>query len=1753
MKNILSKVFVSFLVVAFVLSIGFVKNSFASVEEVVVGPIVVVSETPVVESAPVVEPSESPSDIQAGEEIAPAHTQTASVISAVLTTDKDDYMPGETATIFGKFFGALQNFILKVFGSDENDQNYTEQVETITTNSDGWFSFSYLLDNLYRPFYEVVVSTLGGEKVAETWFRDAAVDKYDQCSNNLGTGYPTGDTGCRWINGAINASNSTYQEGDSTVQRLSVKGFESGSVGNTITFTYGTTKAGKHAYDFLTTFDASENYVDLADRCDGITGCTGVGISDHTRAIPTDPDAQGLDSAFGTRLMTMRGGTITAVSAPTLVSGTYGGGDTETAITVTFDVPASGLMCSTKTVQGQPVTSCGVALWFGAHIAKGTDWTDGFGGASSISGSPYHVALSALNSGSIGNRDNQMQAAAIVPEAPLPATLTLLKTVIIDNGGTAVDTAWTLTATGNTNISGAEGNGSVTNAVVTPGTYALGETGGPSGYSASLYSCAKNGGSPVVSNSISLVDGDNAVCTITNDDIAPSLIVIKDVINDNGGTLGASAFTMNVTAINPSDASFPGEALGTTITLDAGAYSVAEPAVAGYATTYSADCTSTAVIGVTKTCTVTNNDISPILTIVKTVINNNGGTATVSDFFLQVGASNRTSGVAGTVPAGTYSLAETGPAGYTQTSLTCSNSGTGNVISVTLTLGENVTCTFVNDDIAPTLTLNKIVVNDNGGTTSNTAWTLTATGALVSPTNLSGATPVSSVATFKADTYTLGESVIAGYSASLYSCVKNSGSAVAGNSITLANGDTAVCTITNDDIAPTLTLNKIVVNDNGGTTPASNWTLTADGGLVAGTLSGLGVDLSSVDVVSGATFNAGTYALSESGTQTGYTASAWSCVKNGAGAVDGASVTLGLGDTATCTITNDDQPGHLIVSKVTNPASDITTQFSITASGGTIISPTATENIVGGGSVDYTVNAGTYNVSEALQTGWTQTSNNCTNVVVANGATANCTITNTQKGRIIIVKDAVPNSAQDFSFTGSGSIGAFLLDDDGEVINLPKQRDFEVLPGTFSVSESATTGWKSPKTATCTDGSPVSAIVVSPGETVTCTFTNQKLAKITLVKNTQGGNGTFDFVMTGTTLPSSAQLATTGGTANQVFSNIDPDNTYSITETPVPAGWEKISATCDNGDPVTAITPNSGEEIICTFTNGKLPTLQLVKTVTNDNGGGLNQTNFPVSINNVSAVWGNVVTLTPGNYTASETQQTGYSTSGWGGNCATNGTVALAYGDNKICTITNDDIAPQLIVIKHVINDNGGTILAAGFTTTITGVTTATPSAPGAEAPGINNTLTSIGAYTVDEGAHVGYTKTLSAECSGTIALGETKTCTVTNNDIAPSLTLNKVVVNDNGGTTPASNWTLTADGGLVAGTLSGLGVDLSSVDVVSGASFKAGTYMLSESGTQTGYTASAWSCVKNGAGAVDGASVTLGLGDTATCTIVNNDIAPKLTIIKDAQPNDLQDFSFNGGVLGAFSLDDDATVTGIGANGDVDQPQSKLFNNLSVGSYTVTETLPSTFWTFTGASCVVTDTEIPFAFTPVTNGVTVNLGLADDVTCTITNFKESPTRTQGFWQTHTDYTSGVFTNLIYGINNSMTIGTAIHNKVITTSGGPVTTGTQKLFGAYWSNISKKTVGGNRTAIEKARMQLLQQLVTAKLNCAAFGCGGTVPAMIITADNAYAAGIVAPILASASLLDAYNNSGDTLIIGPAGSATPKISQGLADKAFWNTP
>src|SRR6185369_3417741 len=169
----------------------------------------------------------------------------------------------------------------------------------------------------------------------------------------------------------------------------------------------------------------------------------------------------------------------------------------------------------------------------------------------------------------------------------------------------------------------------------------------------------------------------------------------------------------------------------------------------------------------------------------------------------------------------------------------------------------------------------------------------------------------------------------------------------------------------------------------------------------------------------------------------------------------------------------------------------------------------------------------------------------------------------------------------------------------------------------------------------------------------------------------------------------------------------------------------------------SAIHLRAGETVTCTFTNAKKPKLTVTKIVVNDNGGAKQVSDFPLFVDGNSVTSGVKNTSTVGSHTVSETGDSGY-TATISGDCAADGTITLAAGDDKSCTITNDDKAAKLIVIKHVINDNGGTATAANFTLDSGGINDSPDNFPGVESPGTDVTL-DAGSYNVTESGPTGY------------------------------------------------------------------------------------------------------------------------------------------------------------------------------------------------------------------------------------------------------------------------------------------------------------------------------------------------------------------------------------------------------------------------------
>jgi hypothetical protein len=91
---------------------------------------------------------------------------------------------------------------------------------------------------------------------------------------------------------------------------------------------------------------------------------------------------------------------------------------------------------------------------------------------------------------------------------------------------------------------------------------------------------------------------------------------------------------------------------------------------------------------------------------------------------------------------------------------------------------------------------------------------------------------------------------------------------------------------------------------------------------------------------------------------------------------------------------------------------------------------------------------------------------------------------------------------------------------------------------------------------------------------------------------------------------------------------------------------------------------------------------------------------------------------------------------------------------------------PELIVIKHVVNENARSLAASDFELFVSGTQPNPASFPGSETGTV--VFLQPGDYVVTETQEPYYVGTFSADCSGTIDWDQTKTCIVTNTDPDP-------------------------------------------------------------------------------------------------------------------------------------------------------------------------------------------------------------------------------------------------------------------------------------------------------------------------------------------------------------------------------------------------
>ena len=259
---------------------------------------------------------------------------------------------------------------------------------------------------------------------------------------------------------------------------------------------------------------------------------------------------------------------------------------------------------------------------------------------------------------------------------------------------------------------------------------------------------------------------------------------------------------------------------------------------------------------------------------------------------------------------------------------------------------------------------------------------------------------------------------------------------------------------------------------------------------------------------------------------------------------------------------------------------------------------------------------GSYTITEVLTTAqaasWDQTgATGCSftvNFPADNGHNFACTITNTERGHIVVYKHTNPaGSTQQFTFTPSYNGGAtFQLTDGGN------NDSGALTPGGYSVSETEPTGWTADPAhpTTCTDGTSsysAGSITLVAGRTVRCDFYNVEYGHLSVHKTVSGGaipsgqSYVFTLRHGASTTNAGTQLSsvTVDSTHNPVAFpvNLLP-GTYQVCEMGVQAGWSTslstggfvlFSSTGDNSNICHNETVGAGDDITVNVDNTPPP------------------------------------------------------------------------------------------------------------------------------------------------------------------------------------------------------------------------------------------------------------------------------------------------------------------------------------------------------------------------------------------------------------------------------------------------------------------------------------------------------------------------------------------------------------------------------------
>ncbi|MFD7307500.1 hypothetical protein [Promicromonospora sp. NPDC059942] len=213
------------------------------------------------------------------------------------------------------------------------------------------------------------------------------------------------------------------------------------------------------------------------------------------------------------------------------------------------------------------------------------------------------------------------------------------------------------------------------------------------------------------------------------------------------------------------------------------------------------------------------------------------------------------------------------------------------------------------------------------------------------------------------------------------------------------------------------------------------------------------------------------------------------------------------------------------------------------------------------------------------------------------GDVGDCTVENIRTGTIVVAK-AVTDGDGEFQFTGDWLDPpqfSITTQDGTGVQSFP-----DVDPGAYTVTELEQDGFEGTD-LTCVDGDPdgepsgadglVGSVQLDPGETVTCTYTNAPWGMLLVDKQTSpaGAPQGFDFAWGPEGGPQEPFVLTDAG---EPFSSgpVTP-GPYRVGED-LPPGWTLTDLTCTGAAgevtveiPAVTVDVGLGETVLCTFTN----------------------------------------------------------------------------------------------------------------------------------------------------------------------------------------------------------------------------------------------------------------------------------------------------------------------------------------------------------------------------------------------------------------------------------------------------------------------------------------------------------------------------------------------------------------------------------------